>query len=342
MAPIDAQSKPRLHGLDAARFLAFCGMVLVNFRIAAEVAPGPDWANVLIDSLEGRAAALFVVLAGIGVSLGKPTPWLMAKRAAFLFAIGVVNMTIFDADILHFYALYFVVAIPFLTRSSRTLWIGAFGIVAASLLTHGILDYDSGWDWDALLYTDLWTLTGFLRNALFNGWHPVLPWAAFLLIGMALGRIELGKRCTQHRLILWGLAAALFALVPQFLTPDPDLQALLGTESIPPGPFYIVAGTGTACVVIGLMLKLMPTLDRLLLSPLLTAPGKQTLTLYVAHILIGMGTLEELGLLGGTLTAPQITWIGLGFAAATSVFALLWFRLFHHGPLEAIMRKLTG
>jgi uncharacterized membrane protein YeiB len=339
---VETRHKPRLHGLDAARFLAFCGMVLVNFRIAAEVAPGPDWANVLINSLEGRAAALFVVLAGVGVTLGKSTPWLMAKRAAFLFVVGMLNMTIFDADILHFYALYFVVAIPFLTSSNRTLWIGAIGIVVASLLIHGILDYDAGWDWDALVYNDLWTLPGFLRNAFFNGWHPVLPWAAFLLIGMALGRSDLGKRCTQHRLILWGLAAAIFALAPQVLTQDPDLQALLGTESIPPGPFYIMAGTGTACVVIGLTLKLMPALDRLHLSPLLTAPGKQTLTLYVAHILIGMGTLEELGLLGGSLTAPQITWIGLGFAAATSIYALLWFRLFRRGPLEAIMRKLTG
>lgn len=32
----------RLHGLDIARFLAFTGMVLVNFRIVAEPAPGPD------------------------------------------------------------------------------------------------------------------------------------------------------------------------------------------------------------------------------------------------------------------------------------------------------------
>ncbi|WP_240336728.1 DUF418 domain-containing protein [Tropicibacter sp. Alg240-R139] len=342
MATIDAQHKPRLHGLDAARFLAFCGMVLVNFRIAAEVAPGTDWANVLINSLEGRAAALFVVLAGIGVTLGQPSPWPMAKRAGFLFVIGMANMTIFDADILHFYALYFLVAIPFLTSSSHTLWIGASGIVVASVLAHGVLDYDTGWDWDTLVYTDLWTVSGFLRNALFNGWHPVLPWAAFLLIGMALGRSDLGARCIQHRLILWGLAAALFALVPQFLIQDPDLRALLGTESIPPGPFYILAGTGTACAAIGLTLKFIPTLDGLHLSATLTAPGKQALTLYVAHILIGMGTLEELDLLDGSLTAPQIIWIGLGFAVATSVFAMLWSRVFRRGPLEAIMRKVTG
>lgn len=55
----------RLHGLDIARFLAFCGMVLVNFRIAAQVTPGTDAISLFTNSLEGRAAALFVVLAGL-------------------------------------------------------------------------------------------------------------------------------------------------------------------------------------------------------------------------------------------------------------------------------------
>ncbi|MEX0316685.1 MAG: hypothetical protein AB3N21_01945 [Ruegeria sp.] len=41
-------------------------MVLVNFRIAANVPDGSDWASVPISGLEGRAAALFMVLAGSG------------------------------------------------------------------------------------------------------------------------------------------------------------------------------------------------------------------------------------------------------------------------------------
>lgn len=32
----------RLIGIDSARFLAFAGMVLVNFRTAAGVRPGTD------------------------------------------------------------------------------------------------------------------------------------------------------------------------------------------------------------------------------------------------------------------------------------------------------------
>lgn len=332
----------RLDALDGARFLAFCGMVLVNFRITAQVAPDVNWASVMIDAIEGRAAALFVILAGVGVSLSRPTATLMLRRAAFLFVLGLINMTVFDADILHFYALYFLVGAAFLTASQRGLWLGALGIVTLSVLSHLFLDYDRGWNWADLTYTDLWTLPGFLRNTLFNGWHPVLPWAAFLLIGMAIGRSDMRTLCIQHRLIMWGFAATVLALFPQMLASDPELVAYLGTESIPPGPFYIIAGTGTACVVIGLLLKLWPMIERLGIAKVLTVPGRQSLTLYMAHILIGMGLLEALGLLDGTLSAPEIAGYALLFCAASSGFALLWSRWFKRGPLEALMRRATG
>jgi len=51
----------RLHGLDLARFLAFLGMVLVNFRIVADVNWDTSIATQLIDTTEGRAAALFLL-----------------------------------------------------------------------------------------------------------------------------------------------------------------------------------------------------------------------------------------------------------------------------------------
>lgn len=331
----------RLEALDAARFLAFCGMVLVNFRIAAEVAPGSDWASILIDSLEGRAAALFVILAGIGIGLSSVSASVLLRRAAFLFVLGLVNMTVFDADILHFYAAYFVVGAAFLTAPAGALWLGSAGVMALSIFAVMIFNYDLGWDWDTLTYTDLWTLPGFLRNLLFNGWHPIFPWAAFLLIGMAIGRSDLHTICIQHRLIMWGFGAAVFALFPQMLIADPDLATYLGTESIPPGPFYIIAGTGSACVVIGLLLKLWPKIEKLRIGPVLTAPGRQSLTLYLAHILIGMGILEEAGLLNGSLNAPQIVGCAIAFCAASSVFALLWSRKFKRGPLEALMRLTT-
>lgn len=59
----------RLEGLDLARYLAFVGMVIVNFKIAMGAENEQGVVGFLTSALEGRAAATFVVLAGIGLGL---------------------------------------------------------------------------------------------------------------------------------------------------------------------------------------------------------------------------------------------------------------------------------
>lgn len=65
-----AVATARTPGYDVARALAILGMVLVNYKLrtdAEERAIG--WPLWLANLLDGRAAALFVVLAGLGISL---------------------------------------------------------------------------------------------------------------------------------------------------------------------------------------------------------------------------------------------------------------------------------
>jgi len=317
-------------------------MVLVNFRIAAQVTPGTDAISLFTNALEGRAAALFVVLAGVGLSLGRPDRATLFRRAVFLFLIGLLNLTIFDADILHFYALYFLAALPFLTASGRALLWAAGGTVLIGLISHLALDYEAHWDWETLTYAEFWTLEGFLRHSLFNGWHPVFPWAAFLFLGMWAGRLNLASRSVQARLVLWGAAASALAVVPGLLVQDPELAELLGTSAIPPGPFYIIAASGSALAVIGLTLALTSLLDKAGLAEWLAAPGQQALSLYAAHILLGMGTLEAMGQLDGSLTAEQIFGYSLGFCALCMVAAWIWNLFARRGPLEALMRWSTS
>jgi uncharacterized membrane protein YeiB len=62
--------KQRIIGYDLARALAIFGMVVVNFKIVMGAEQnGPPWLTQLVGLLEGRAAATFVVLAGVGLSL---------------------------------------------------------------------------------------------------------------------------------------------------------------------------------------------------------------------------------------------------------------------------------
>lgn len=332
----------RLTGLDIARFFAFAGMVLVNFRIAAQVSDTSDWAYQITHLLEGRAAALFVVLAGVGITLAKTSAALMAKRALFLLAIGLLNQIIFPADILHYYGVYFLCVIPLMRFTPNGLLIAAGLVLGISFAMLTGLNYEAGWNWVTLEYADFWSPTGFVRNLFYNGWHPVFPWIGFLIFGMWLGHLDLGARRTQIKLACFGglWAIAIFAL-SHFLSADPELAEIAGLSPIPPGPLYVLAGIGTSTALIGLTLLVTPALTRLNIAGFLAAPGRQALTLYVAHILIGMGLLEAFGKLDGSLSSPMVFGLSIGFAALTSLYATLWLRITRRGPLEVLMRMIT-
>jgi len=343
----------RLDGLDVARFLAFVGMVIVNFRIAmgAEEA-GTGMLHVLAGALEGRAAATFVVLAGLSLGLGTARGssghviLVTTRRALFLMAAGLLNTLIFDADILHYYAVYFFLAIFTLSLSSRSL-IGLILLVnAIFMILLFTLDYDAGWNWVDYTYSGFWTPEGFVRNLLFNGWHPVFPWFGFLLFGLVLSRLRLADRRVQGGLIAAGvaglvLAEALSAGLQALVAGDSALLEVVTTAPVPPTPLYTLAGMSAAALVIGLCLRGAGALGRLGIIAVLAPAGRQTLTLYIAHILVGMGILEALGLLGGQ-TLPVAMMAALAFCAASVVYALAWSRLARHGPIERVMRRLAG
>ena len=66
-APVGAA---RVVGIDVARAVAVLGMVLVNFKVLSNTREaGPGWLVALAERLDGRASALFVVLAGVGVGM---------------------------------------------------------------------------------------------------------------------------------------------------------------------------------------------------------------------------------------------------------------------------------
>lgn len=352
---MSTQTSPRtsrLQGLDLARYLAFVGMVIVNFSIAMGAEGGTGLASLLTGALEGRAAATFVVLAGLGLGLSAArntsrTAFTTLKRALFLLVIGLLNMLVFDADILHYYAFYFFFGSLMLPLSNRALVGSILLLNLAAVVMVLTLNYDAGWNWESFTYTGFWTPEGFVRNLFFNGWHPVIPWLGFLLFGVVLARLPLAERATQRKLALFGglalgAASLLSTALTGWLAPyDPTLEALLTTSPVPPMPLYTLAGLGAASLVIGLCLMAQEPLARAGVLAIITPAGRQTLTLYIAHILVGMGTLEALGMLGNQTPAAALT-ASLLFCAAATLYAILWAKVFKRGPIEALMRALAG
>ncbi len=344
--------RQRLAGLDLARYLALVGMVIVNFDVVM-VGPVPAGAGGFAEWLQGRAAATFVVLAGVGFGLGaRDKEWSVTsrvtlKRVGFLFALGMINMAIFPADIIHYYAFYFLLCLPFLGLGNRHLLVAILAVTISFPLLSLVLDYDTGWQWETVSYEGLWTVDGYLRNLVFNGWHPVIPWIAFFLGGVLLSRARLHDRKVQCRLLVAGTAGFTGALLVSALlsawsaTIDPELHYLFSAAPIPPMPLFVIAGSAIACAVIGLCLLLAPWLNSIGILELLTPAGRQTLTLYIAHIVIGMGILEGVGMIGGQ-TARQALIAALLFCVVATVFSFAWLRAFKRGPLEGLMRRVTG
>lgn len=339
-----------------ARFFAFFGMVIVNFQMVMrdQTLQKPNWLESILVLFEGKAAATFVVLAGIGVSLAfhrvetQGFRITMLKRSLFLLAIGLVNMSIFEADIIHYYAFYFALGIWFLPLDKHKLLFLTGGIVLAFPFLNLICNYDTGWDWNNLSYSGLWTPEGFLRNLTFNGWHPIVPWLGFFTFGIFLSKLDLAKRGIAIRIAAIGIVGSIItAIISEtsiaFAAPliGTDAATILGTSPIPPGPFYMLNGMSAASLVIGLCLLLPPTIYQNPAIKTLCKTGQQTLTLYFAHILIGMGIIEMMGLISATSSLVALNAAAL-FVAASIIYVTMWNLKFKRGPLEELMRRTTG
>ena len=225
-------------------------------------------------------------------------------------------------------------------------------LVVAFALMLAVFDYEAGWDFETLTYEGFWTPSGQVRHLFFNGFHPVLPWLAFLVLGLWLGRRDLLDPVVRRRVLLGGAVVALTAeavsatLVARFARRASGeqtelMEALLGSAPLPPVPFYMLAAGGTAVAVIALAAGFSQRFSRLPGHRALAAAGRLSLTIYVAHVLLGMGALEAAGRL-----EDQPLWFAVAasvaFYALAVAFAACWTRRFDRGPLEWVMRKLAG
>jgi uncharacterized membrane protein YeiB len=358
-------SGDRIIGFDFARAIAILSMIIVNFKVVMEVdRTGTGHLVSLFKLLEGRAAATFVILAGVGLSLFSHHARLandtkkiiqnrntLFKRAIFLFITGLLFNEVWPADILHFYGVYIAIGALLLTASDMRLWQIAVIFLMIFVVLWIILDYDIGWNWETIEYHGVWTPAGMLRHLFFNGFHPVFPWTSFLLIGMWLGRRNLSDHGFRKKLLGYSLAVVIVSkgISTLFIYLFPDFGAvetpiymgyLLGTDPMPPGPFYLLSAGGTALIVITLCIMLTERFTTALWVKPFVATGQISLTLYVAHVIVGMGTLEEMGLLYNQSSSFAIMAAGI-FYAVSMGFALIWKRFFKLGPLEWGMRRLT-
>ena len=306
-----------------------------------------------------------MVLAGVGLALmtnsavqnnhiekikiGKAR---IIKRAIFLLVIGLIYMPIWPADILHFYGVYMAITVLFITVSPRITFGSAFVIILIYPLSMMLFDYEMHWNFETMTYFEFWSLDGFVRNLFHNGFHPVLPWVAFMLIGLWFGKQELTNDAFVKKAMWRSLGIFIIIQILSYLSIEllsegdsiarQELQEILGASPMPPLPVYMFSGSALAISIISICILIANKFENSPIVDALYKTGQLALTFYVAHVIVGMGVVYLFIPEGmGVLSLEMATLYAFGFSIACILFAIIWRKYKETGPLEWIMRKLT-
>ncbi|MBO0981291.1 heparan-alpha-glucosaminide N-acetyltransferase domain-containing protein [Microbacterium sp. SD291] len=349
---------PRILGLDVARGFAILGMAGAHVgETETFVLSDPGtWT----DLVHGRSSILFAVLAGVSIALmtGRSVipdpsrvPGLrlnLVGRGAVIFLIGLalemLNTPI--AVILTVYGLLYVAVIPFLRWRPWQLLIAA-GLLA---LTGPVL----------LALLDAVTLNPYGAGIDFvlYGSYPLTVWLAFVLGGMALGRLHIERTRTAAvalgtgiGLMIVGYGLGAIGILAGFAVPDDERSPAGGWDTYPDalaeadplgvtraaffavephsgGTAEILGSGGFALAVVALCLLLSRPLRPLLLP--LGALGSMPLSAYSVHVL----SIALIAGPGGFLSSNEFWALT---AIALMLAATLWSMLFGRGPLERLV-----
>lgn len=374
----DARLAPgrRVTGIDLARSLALLGMMAVHLIDPRDATGAMTWQWRIS---AGNAAAVFALLAGVGIALstgGARRPrgrrHLGASVSTLVRAvlIGLVGLTLgaFVASnaalvILPYYAVLFVLAIPFLRVPSKLLGVLALLVaVAVPVWSHVVRQslptpVPANISFAALAADP----TQVVLDLLLTGVYPALPWMAYLLAGLAIGRRPLRRSLGVFLGIggaLLALAAAIgssialnqrgleaLAAVAQESMSLNEFQSLLvwGAQGTLPTtswwwlavlaphtttPFDLLFTLGIATAVLGACIMVGFVIPHAVRP--FAIVGSMPLTMYTLHlVMLSIPVLPD----GTSGLLLQVV--------ALLAFALLWSSFATRGPLEAPINAMT-
>jgi uncharacterized membrane protein YeiB len=349
----------RIIGYDVARAFAILAMVIDHCAQALGPTQPTGWGAKLMELIDGRPSAVFVVLAGVGVTLlnrrqtAAQIREVLFRRGAFLLAIGIINQTIWIGDVLRLFGVTMMVAGFLVPLSGRALLGTAVAVVLAFPVLWVCFNYDDRWDWNTYHYRGLWTPAGAARNLFYDGLRPVIPWAGLLIFGMWLGRLDSTRASVRRGMLLWGVgltagtetlsrvALRIWLAHPGRFSED-TIRSVCETASMPPMPIFVLTVVGTALTVIALCLMAGHRWQNARLTGALIATGQMALTWYLFHIAVGALWVWRRGWHSfGSVTNGLL--VGLVFFAGLVVLSTIWKRHyeFKYGPMEWVLRNVT-
>lgn len=321
----------RIVGVDVARGLAVLGMAVahVGEDDAARLPNGSSW----LEAFDGRSAACFALLAGVSAALLSADPTRLRHsrarilaRAALLLPLGMALAALGTpvVVILPAYAVMFAMLTVALGWRPRVLLLAA-GVVALGAPPLA-----------------LWLRDGAGRSAgplqvLWQQYYPPMIWIAYLLVGLAVGRV-LREPSTPRRLVGWGAVAAVVGLTTNAVAmrsidgSHTLRRALLTSAPHSSSPVELLANVGVVLVVLGVCLLLGARRPRAV-TPL-AATGALALTAYTGQVV-------AIAILGrGVVFDPSIAVTG-AFVLVTVVACTAWRSMLGRGPLERLLHAAS-
>lgn len=343
----------RIDGVDLARALAFGGMLLAHF---ANSRPDDPAALAGLDNAANSwSGPLFCVLLGLGAGLiarDRSHERLLAKRGLALLAVGLALWPHVDHVLLILPHLGVLLVMAPLLRRIADQWLLPVAFVAfvvPSIITSLMDSHGLRGATQPTRYVEYLDVPGTMGNLFWSGGYPLAGWIGFMLVGLWLARRALGDART-----LWTLAGAGFLIsITQPLLDrafgaldgrphDPNaggLPTFLDTSAHSNRTAWYVLACATVVAVTAVCI-LVTRRGRTVARPMVLL-GQLALTAYLAHILLLDLVVWDWRRRSDPALILQFAVAGvafLGFAA----LATLWRSRFRRGPLEAVLRRVTG
>jgi uncharacterized membrane protein YeiB len=330
----------RLQAIDAARGVALFGMVMINVGVVRT----NGWLDRIWTVPFGCASILFVVLAGLGMSMffdsrrDDARRWPVLGWRAATFVLGGLSLQLLTpavSVILPTYGALFLLALLW-RRLPDGLLVGLAGVM---LVVGPVLfqAHQNPVQHENRMPSLSDSPGALLHSLLLSGPYPLVVWLVPFLVGMWVGRQNLRDGHVQRRMIVGGgMAAVLGFGAGQITTAFLGTEADTGWNRLLTGaahgqmPLWLVSSVGSAAFVIGALLRYWPKITKWLLP--LAYVGQLAFTLYVAHFLV-------IAAMGGRIDSRMLG-IGatLGLLAVFTAAATLWVRRLGIGPLERFLR----
>jgi uncharacterized protein len=312
--------------------------------------------------LSTRFAAAFVLMAGVGVALMSSNALRtddreglnavrlrLARRGLLLYAVGLALNHAWGGTIIFYYGAYLLIAALIVGASDLSLvTLGAVTITAAAGLSAWLASRPAGSeriDW--LDPREIDTVPDLIGRTFTGYTHPVLPWIAFFIVGIVIGRhlADFHRRARSIALFGSAFTAAMYLILhvasTSSMLDDPSNATLFSTEPFRRGLGYSATTIGIIVTAFALICLVVERLEGSAVIRFVQRAGQMTLSAYLLHVLVyyalfrWWSVIDSRGLSTALIVATML-WIAIVVGSSA------WRARFGLGPAERLYRLIGG